>query len=42
MDRFVRLDKNDFIGRDAAAREAEAGPRLRRVSLVDRGRRTPT
>ena len=24
----------DFIGRDAAAREAEAGPRLRRVCLV--------
>ncbi|HVL20119.1 MAG TPA: FAD-dependent oxidoreductase, partial [Amaricoccus sp.] len=33
MERFVRLDK-DFIGRDAAAREAEAGPRLRRVSLA--------
>ncbi|MFO1105244.1 MAG: FAD-dependent oxidoreductase [Amaricoccus sp.] len=33
MERFVRLDK-DFIGRDAAAAEAAAGPRLRRVSLV--------
>ena len=33
MERFVKLAK-DFIGRDAAAREAEAGPRLRRVSLV--------
>ena len=33
MERFVKLSK-DFIGRDAAAREAEAGPRLRRVSLV--------
>ena len=37
MERFVKLAK-DFIGREAAAREAEAGPRLRRVSLVDRGR----
>ena len=34
MERFVRLDKNDFVGREAAAREAEAGPRLRRVSLA--------
>ena len=33
MERFVRLAK-DFVGRDAAAREAEDGPRLRRVSLV--------
>ena len=33
MERFVRLDK-DFIGREAAAREAEDGPRLRRVGLV--------
>ncbi|HVH02785.1 MAG TPA: FAD-dependent oxidoreductase [Amaricoccus sp.] len=33
MERFVRLDKA-FVGRDAAAREAEDGPRLRRVSLV--------
>jgi dimethylglycine dehydrogenase len=34
MERFVRLAKGDFIGRAAAAREAEAGPRLRRVSLA--------
>jgi dimethylglycine dehydrogenase len=34
MDRFVRLDKNDFIGREAAAEEHATGPRLRRVSLV--------
>ena len=34
MDRFIKLSKNDFIGRGAAAREAEEGPRLRRVSLV--------
>ena len=34
MERFVDLRKNDFVGRAAAAREREAGPRLRRVSLV--------
>jgi dimethylglycine dehydrogenase len=34
MDRFVRLSKNDFIGREAAAREKAEGPRLRRVSLA--------
>ena len=34
MERFVELAKPDFIGRAAAAREAEAGPRLRRVSLA--------
>ncbi len=34
MDRFVRLDKDDFIGRAAAAREAAEGPRLRRVSFA--------
>jgi dimethylglycine dehydrogenase len=33
MERFVKLSKR-FIGRDAAAREAESGPRLRRVSLA--------
>jgi dimethylglycine dehydrogenase len=33
MERFMRLDKR-FVGRDPAAREAEDGPRLRRVSLV--------
>ena len=34
MDRFIKLSKNDFIGREAAAREFENGPRLRRVSFV--------
>ena len=34
MDRFIRLDRNDFIGREAAAKEHADGPRLRRVSLV--------
>lgn len=34
MERFIRLDKNDFIGRDAAAQEKADGPKLRRVSFV--------
>ena len=34
MDRFVDLEKPDFIGRDPALREAAEGPRLLRVSLV--------
>ncbi|MEQ8400634.1 MAG: FAD-dependent oxidoreductase [Roseitalea porphyridii] len=34
MDRFVKLSKNDFIGREAAAREKEEGPKLRRVSFM--------
>ena len=34
MDRFIKLDKNDFIGREAAAREHHDGPKMRRVSLV--------
>ncbi len=34
MDRFIKMEKNDFIGRDAAARELETGPKLRRVSFV--------
>jgi len=34
MERFVRMEKNDFIGREAAAREQAAGPKLRRVSLI--------
>ena len=39
MDRFVKLEKNDFIGREAAAKEKAAmesgdGPKLRRVSFV--------
>jgi dimethylglycine dehydrogenase len=33
MDRFIRMEKNDFIGRDASAKELEAGPKLRRVSF---------
>jgi dimethylglycine dehydrogenase len=36
MDRFIKLDKNDFIGREQAAKEQAEGPKLRRVSfLVD-------
>jgi dimethylglycine dehydrogenase len=34
MDRFIKMDKNDFVGRDAAARELAEGPKLKRVSLV--------
>lgn len=34
MDRFVKLSKNDFIGRQAAAEEQERGPKARRVSLI--------
>lgn len=34
MDRFIKLSKNDFIGREAAAREHADGPKLRRVSFV--------
>lgn len=34
MDRFIKLEKNDFIGREAAAREQAAGPKLRRVSFI--------
>jgi len=34
MDRFIKLEKNDFIGREAAAREKADGPKLRRVSFV--------
>jgi dimethylglycine dehydrogenase len=34
MERFVKLQKPDFIGRAAAVAERDAGPRLRRVSLV--------
>ena len=32
--RFVDLQKNDFIGREAAAREKEDGGKLRRVTFV--------
>ncbi|MEL7428613.1 MAG: FAD-dependent oxidoreductase, partial [Pseudomonadota bacterium] len=34
MERFIKLSKNDFIGREAAAREHAEGPRLKRVSFV--------
>jgi dimethylglycine dehydrogenase len=34
LDRFVDLRKNDFIGRDAALREKEAGPKRRLVTFV--------
>jgi dimethylglycine dehydrogenase len=33
MDRFIDLGKNDFIGREAAAKEKAEGGRLRRVSM---------
>ncbi len=33
LDRFVDLTKNDFIGRDAAQREKDAGPKLSRVTF---------
>jgi len=34
MDRFIKLSKNHFIGREAAATEFDNGPKLRRVSMV--------
>lgn len=34
MDRFVKLEKNDFIGREAAAKEKAEGPKLKRVSFI--------
>ena len=34
LDRFVDLKKNHFIGRDAALREKEDGPKLTRVTMV--------
>ena len=38
LDRFIDLEKNDFIGRDAALRRRQAGGKLRRVSFaVDAG-----
>ena len=33
MDRFVKLSKNQFIGREYAQMEFERGPKLKRVSL---------
>lgn len=34
MDRFIKLEKNDFIGRLAAAKEHADGSKLRRVSFT--------
>ncbi|MEL7215489.1 MAG: FAD-dependent oxidoreductase [Pseudomonadota bacterium] len=34
MERFIKLNKGDFIGRDAATREHAEGPKLRRVSFT--------
>jgi len=34
LDRFVDLRKNDFIGRDAALKEKEAGPKRRLVTFA--------
>jgi dimethylglycine dehydrogenase len=34
LDRFVDLKKNHFIGRDAALREKEDGPKLTRVTMA--------
>lgn len=34
MDRFIKLSKNDFIGREPSAKEFADGPKLRRVSFV--------
>jgi len=34
MDRFIKLAKNDFIGREKAAKEFEDGPKLHRVTFV--------
>jgi dimethylglycine dehydrogenase len=34
LERFVDLEKNHFVGREAAAREQAAGPRLKRVAFV--------
>jgi dimethylglycine dehydrogenase len=34
LDRFVAMDKNDFIGRDAALKERDEGPERRLVTLV--------
>ena len=34
MDRFIKLSKNDFVGREAAAKEHDDGPKLRRVTFV--------
>ncbi len=33
MERFIKLSKNEFVGREAAAREHADGPKLKRVSF---------
>ncbi len=34
MERFIKLNKGDFIGREAATREKADGPKLMRVSFI--------
>ncbi|MEE9453367.1 MAG: FAD-dependent oxidoreductase [Paracoccaceae bacterium] len=34
MERFIKLAKNDFIGREMAAKELESSDKLRRVSFI--------
>ena len=34
MERFIKLSKNSFIGRDAAAKEHDEGPKLKRVTFI--------
>lgn len=34
MERFIKLSKNDFIGREAAAKELADGPKLMRTSFI--------
>jgi dimethylglycine dehydrogenase len=34
LDRFVKLDKSEFVGREAAMRHRDAGPKVRLVTLV--------
>jgi len=34
LERFIALGRNDFIGREAALREKEEGPKRRLVTLV--------
>jgi dimethylglycine dehydrogenase len=34
MDRFIKMEKNDFVGRAAAAKEQAEGSKLRRVSMI--------
>lgn len=34
MERFIKLEKNQFIGREAAAKEREDGSKLRRVTFI--------